>query len=153
MSDKAQTWCVDMEPGTALDLEALGVEFWDDLRLSTSTLPDEYARGAEVAESIVILATEARAKALEDLEGVIRVRPWTEPEPEPEPTDDTLVGLAEIAKMAGVQRETVQAWTERHASFPVPAETLAMGRVWWRSDIAAWLAVPRRPGRPRTTAR
>lgn len=60
-----------------------------------------------------------------------------------------LVGLAEIAEMAGVQRETVQAWTERHANFPAPVQTLAMGRVWRRGDVADWIAVPRGPGRPR----
>lgn len=62
---------------------------------------------------------------------------------------DALVGVAEIAQRAGVRQDTVQAWRNRHPSFPDPAQALAMGPVWWWSDVARWLAIPRRPGRPR----
>lgn len=65
--------------------------------------------------------------------------------------DDVLVGVTEIAERAGVRPDTVHAWRARHATFPAPAEDLAMGPVWWWSDVAAWLAIPRRPGRPRIT--
>ena len=65
----------------------------------------------------------------------------------PEPAD--LVGTAEIAERAGVQVPTVHSWRARHATFPAPLVRLATGPVWdWR-EIAAWLAVPRRSGRPR----
>lgn len=217
MNGDLEFWEVDMEPGTVLD----GVEVWGDLGLSRSADP---AGTRDVEESIVIRATEERARALEDVEGVIRVRSWSETEGDgvtesedgaltmwivnggrvdlldvnhlPRREDfgtewiaveahsateafgqarahdeggwadfgtaafaaayrggamslpgDDLVGTAEIAQRAGVQQATVQAWTERHSSFPEPCRDLAMGRLWWWSDIAAWLAIPRRPGR------
>lgn len=62
---------------------------------------------------------------------------------------DALVGVAEVAERAGVKPDTVHAWRQRHADFPDPVETLAMGPVWYASDIDRWLAVPRRAGRPR----
>ena len=66
--------------------------------------------------------------------------------------DETvLVGVCEIASRAGVRPDTVQAWRRRHPSFPEPTAVLALGPVWEWSDVAAWLAVPRRPGRPRIT--
>ena len=50
-----------------------------------------------------------------------------------------LVGLAEIAEMAGVSRQAVTNWTARHESFPEPLARLAAGPVWNRGDIATWL--------------
>jgi hypothetical protein len=61
---------------------------------------------------------------------------------------DAMGGISEIAKRAGVKPDTVHAWRSRHATFPAPAQTLAMGPLWWWSDVAAWLAVPRKAGRP-----
>lgn len=63
---------------------------------------------------------------------------------------DELAGLAEIAKMLGVTKRTVQRYIER-ADFPEPYEHLARGRVWLRVDIEAWAKehLPLRPGRPR----
>lgn len=58
---------------------------------------------------------------------------------------DSWVTLADIAERAGVSPATVAAWTQRHPDFPEP---MAGGRRAW-SDVAAWLAVERRPGRPR----
>ena len=61
------------------------------------------------------------------------------------------VGVAEIAKMAGVSRSVVNMWTERYRRggwtryhsvippFPEVAFSLGMGRGWWRGDIADWL--------------
>lgn len=66
---------------------------------------------------------------------------------EVEPLD--LVTSGEIARAAGVQPQTVQAWTERHASFPRPARTFGTTRVWVWADVAEWLARPRPSGRPR----
>jgi hypothetical protein len=60
-----------------------------------------------------------------------------------------LVGTAEIARLAGVRPATVQAWTERHDSFPDPERVLSMGRVWRWGDVRDWLAVDRPAGRPR----
>lgn len=51
-----------------------------------------------------------------------------------------LVGLAEIAEMAGVSRQAVANWTSRHASFPSPLARLAAGPIWRKEEIAAWLA-------------
>ena len=62
---------------------------------------------------------------------------------------DTLVSAATIARVAGVKVATVHTWTERHASFPAPAQTFGVTRVWRWSDVAAWLAIPRPTGRPR----
>lgn len=60
-----------------------------------------------------------------------------------------LVGTAEIAERAGVQLATVHSWRARHANFPAPVVRLATGPVWdWR-EVEAWLAIPRRSGRPR----
>lgn len=65
-------------------------------------------------------------------------------------SNDALVGIAEIAARAGVKPDTVHAWRHRHPSFPAPASRLAMGPVWRWGDVAAWLALPRRGGRPRS---
>jgi len=62
---------------------------------------------------------------------------------------DDLVGVAEIARRAGVAWGTVQSWRRRHPDFPAPAADLAMGPVWRWTDVARWTARERRPGRPR----
>ena len=61
---------------------------------------------------------------------------------------DEMVGVAEVAERAGVKADTVHAWRQRHPTFPDPAQDLAMGPVWWWSDVERWLAVERRVGRP-----
>lgn len=67
------------------------------------------------------------------------------------PAPAPIVGISEIALMAGVKPDTVHAWRSRHTTFPEPAAMLARGPVWFRDDVAAWIAMPRRPGRPRIT--
>lgn len=62
---------------------------------------------------------------------------------------DAVVGVTEIAERANVAVSTVKQWRIRHADFPAPGVTLAMGPLWRWSDVAAWIAVERRPGRPR----
>ena len=52
---------------------------------------------------------------------------------------DTVVGVAEIAKHAGVKPDTVQQWRIRNLGFPAPLRVLAMGPVWKLSVIEAWL--------------
>jgi len=53
-----------------------------------------------------------------------------------------LVGVAEIAALAGVPRNTAAVWMKR-GKLPKPVVTLAMGPVWLKTDITAWLK--RRP--------
>lgn len=56
------------------------------------------------------------------------------------PLEDELVGIAEIAQMAGVSTVLVSTWRKRHAdSFPAVIGPLKGGPVFRRSDVAAWL--------------
>lgn len=51
-----------------------------------------------------------------------------------------VVGVAEFAGMARVAKQTVSSWVSRGTAPPLPPSTvLASGRVWNRSDVAAWL--------------
>lgn len=63
--------------------------------------------------------------------------------------EDELVSTGTIARLAGVQPATVQAWTERHQTFPAPERTFGATRVWRWTAVADWLAQPRPSGRPR----
>lgn len=49
------------------------------------------------------------------------------------------VGAQEIAERAGVQRDTVWKWRQRHPDFPQPV-TLNMGPVWQWPEVAHWIA-------------
>lgn len=67
------------------------------------------------------------------------------------PPDD-LVGVTEIANMAGVARNTAWRWSNR-GGFPRPAANLARGRVWRHGDVERWLEAKRPPlGRPPKTS-
>lgn len=69
------------------------------------------------------------------------------------PETDDLVGVFEIASRASTTPGTVQVWRRRHATtFPAPVRELAQGPVWNWVEVAAWLARPRLPGRPRKAA-
>ena len=57
-----------------------------------------------------------------------------------------LAGLAEIASLADVSR-TRAGQIAAHPDFPEPVARLAMGPVWRESDVAKFLATPRKPGR------
>lgn len=59
-----------------------------------------------------------------------------------------VVGVAEIALRAGVSRNTVQKWRERHDDFPGPMASLAAGPVWSWEAVERWLRIQRLPGRP-----
>jgi predicted DNA-binding transcriptional regulator AlpA len=63
---------------------------------------------------------------------------------------EALVGIAEIAEMFGVARNTAWRWSKRPA-FPQPAARLASGPVWHREIIEAWASdhLPLQTGRPR----
>lgn len=50
-----------------------------------------------------------------------------------------LVGVQEIADLAGVRPNTVIQWTRRHSDFPPPVADLAGGRVWEVEDVIEWL--------------
>ncbi len=57
-----------------------------------------------------------------------------------------LAGLAEVAGLAGVSRK--RAWQlTQHKDFPAPVDHLAATPVWRESDVQAFLAVERKPGR------
>jgi hypothetical protein len=63
-----------------------------------------------------------------------------------------VVGVAEIAARAGVTRDTVQKWRDRHDDFPGPMATLAAGPVWSWEAVERWLRIRRSPGRPTVDA-
>jgi predicted DNA-binding transcriptional regulator AlpA len=50
-----------------------------------------------------------------------------------------LVGIAEIAQIAGVSRQVVNNWNVRDVSFPRPIAQLACGQIWDQEEILAWL--------------
>lgn len=50
-----------------------------------------------------------------------------------------LVGINEIAAMAGVSSQAVTNWRSRSSDFPSPLSTLASGPVFRKSQIRAWL--------------
>jgi len=54
--------------------------------------------------------------------------------------DNELVGVYEIAIMAGVKQHTIHIWRIRHKSFPQPAYRLKIGPVWRWGDARVWLA-------------
>lgn len=63
---------------------------------------------------------------------------------------DVLVGLAEIAEVLGVTKNTALKYTRR-ADFPKPLDRLASGAVWSRPAVDEWTkaTLPLPTGRPR----
>jgi chromosome partitioning protein len=53
--------------------------------------------------------------------------------------DDELVGINEIAEIAGVSKQAVANWRVRSSDFPQPIATLASGPVFRRAQVRAWL--------------
>lgn len=53
--------------------------------------------------------------------------------------DSDIVGINEIADMAGVSRQAVANWRARSADFPHPLKELASGPVFRRAQVRAWL--------------
>ena len=49
-----------------------------------------------------------------------------------------LVGLAEVAVLAGVGRGLVKSWRHR-GNMPEPVAELACGTIWLKADIEEWL--------------
>lgn len=58
--------------------------------------------------------------------------------------DDELIGINEIAEMAGVSRQAVANWRARTTDFPRPLTELASGPVFRRSQVRSWLKRNRR---------
>ena len=54
------------------------------------------------------------------------------------PTDH-LVGIAEIADLAGVTKQAVSNWRLRYDHFPRPIQDLQSGPVWDREQVADWV--------------
>ena len=50
-----------------------------------------------------------------------------------------LVGINEIAGMAGVSPQAVANWRVRSSDFPQPLKELASGPVFRRTQVRAWL--------------
>lgn len=55
------------------------------------------------------------------------------------PLSDELVGIGEIAEIAGVSRQAVANWRVRAKDFPKPVIELVSGPIFRRSQIRAWL--------------
>jgi hypothetical protein len=62
-----------------------------------------------------------------------------------------LVGVSDIARDRRVTRQRINDLTH-HPAWPQPVPS-ASGRRWWNTDVAAFFAVDRPPGRPRTAVR
>ena len=58
---------------------------------------------------------------------------------------DELVGINEIADLAGVSRQAVSNWRARAADFPKPIAELKAGPVFRKSQIRSWLRTRRVP--------
>lgn len=52
---------------------------------------------------------------------------------------DEILGLAEIAEMAGVTKQAVNNWRIRFESFPKPIQNLQSGPIWSREKIETWV--------------
>jgi chromosome partitioning protein len=50
-----------------------------------------------------------------------------------------LLGIAEIAALAGVTKQAVNNWRVRYDHFPKPTQTLQSGPVWNRESIESWV--------------
>lgn len=49
-----------------------------------------------------------------------------------------IVDASEIGKRLGVQKKSVHQWRTRHADFPAPYKTLAIGPVWAWLEVFLW---------------
>jgi len=52
---------------------------------------------------------------------------------------DALVGIAEVAELAGVTKQAVSNWRLRYDHFPRPIQNLQSGPVWERESISDWV--------------
>jgi chromosome partitioning protein len=54
-------------------------------------------------------------------------------------TKSDVVGVAEIAEMAGVSKQAVTNWRMRYDSFPKPIHDLQSGPIWDREKVEGWV--------------
>jgi type I restriction enzyme M protein len=59
-----------------------------------------------------------------------------------------LIGVKEIAELAGVSSAAVANWRNRHADFPRPVEEMGSGPVFRNDDIVGWLERRNKPIKP-----
>jgi type I restriction enzyme M protein len=59
------------------------------------------------------------------------------------PKRPDLMGLSDIARLAGVQRSAVANWRDRHDDFPKPVPATGHGPVFKREAVLAWLEANR----------
>lgn len=52
---------------------------------------------------------------------------------------DTLLGVAEIALLAGVTKQAVGNWRVRYDNFPRPIQNLQSGPVWEKEKVDSWI--------------
>lgn len=52
---------------------------------------------------------------------------------------DSLLGIAEVADLAGVSKQAVSNWRMRYDHFPRPLQNLQSGPVWEREKIESWV--------------
>src|SRR5271157_5767967 len=54
-------------------------------------------------------------------------------------SSNNLLGIAEIADLAGVSKQAVSNWRMRYDDFPRPVQKLQSGPVWERESMEAWI--------------
>ncbi len=59
-----------------------------------------------------------------------------------------LIGVKEIAELAGVSSAAVANWRNRHTDFPRPVEEMGSGPVFQTDDIVGWLERRKKPIKP-----
>src|ERR1700730_6379330 len=59
------------------------------------------------------------------------------------PKRPDLMGLSDIARLAGVQRSAVANWRDRHSDFPKPVPTAGAGPLFKRDAVLSWLEANR----------
>lgn len=52
---------------------------------------------------------------------------------------EALVGIAEVAELAGISKQAVSNWRLRYDHFPRPIQNLQSGPVWDREKVAEWI--------------
>src|SRR5438552_13898527 len=55
------------------------------------------------------------------------------------PFDGDLLGMTDIARLAGVSRTAVANWRARHSDFPSPAAEPTAGPIFRREDVVHWI--------------
>src|SRR3546814_15250700 len=61
-----------------------------------------------------------------------------------------MLGINEVAKMAGVSKQAVANWRVRACDLPEPFTELASGPIFLRANSRAWLRRNKRSGTPMT---